>query len=98
MTRDNIKDADDKTGQLNAELEAEISAHAEYLSKSLPVCAFENAILTRLASRCESNCRKVMSQLFDNDCDFQEWISCVRDELCRRIAVEDIRSKYRDSD
>ena len=44
----------------------------------------------------ESVPRYVLSKLFDNDVNFQDWITSVRDEFCRRIAEADLSGYYHD--
>lgn len=96
MSWEDFKERDDAADNHQAELQKEIDEHADYLISHIPHHSINTFLIDKIGGRCESP--GIIDKLFDDDVDFQEWISEVRDELCRRIAVADIEDKYRDRD
>lgn len=91
-TYERIKQSDDDAEAQRQQLDKEIQEHAGYLAAQLQQYKINNFLFDRLNNRCES--RGIIDKLFDDDVNFQEWISEVRDELCLRIARADIEEKY----
>lgn len=95
MSFENSKDALDNQEQFEAELQKETEEHAEYLKHKMKLWKFESMLIDGMQSHLERS--KTISVMFGEDCEFQDWISGVRDELCRRIAISDIKEKYKDA-
>lgn len=93
-TCESIKQSDDDAEFQCQQLDKEIQEHADYLASHIPQHSINSFLLDKIGNRCES--RGIIDKLFDDDVNFQEWISEVRDELCLRIATADIEEKYRD--
>lgn len=89
-----IKQSADDAEAQRQQLDKEIHEHADYLASHIPQHSINGFLLDKIGSRCES--RGIIDTIFDDDVNFQEWISEVRDELCLRIARADIEEKYRD--
>ena len=96
MTYDDIEQSKEDQGQIDIERQKEIDAHAKYLADKMGVGEFESMAISCIGSRMESVPRRVLSQIFDGDVDFQDWIESVRDEFCRRIAEADLKDYYHD--
>ena len=96
MSWEDFKERDDAADNHQAELQKEIDEHTGYLIRHIPQYSINTFLIGRIDGRMESP--GIIDKMFDDDVDFQEWISEVRDELCRRIAVADIEAKYRDRD
>lgn len=94
MNLDDIKAAHDAADQIEIERQREIDNHASYLQKNMPLHKIESALVDCLQSKLDS--RMVISNLFDDSVEFQEWIAEVRDELCSRIAEADLKDYYHD--
>lgn len=93
-TYEEIKQAAEDQETQRQQLDKEIEEHADYLAAHIPQHSINSFLLDKIGNRCES--RGIIDKLFDDDVNFQEWISEVRDELCLRIARADIEEKYRD--
>lgn len=96
MTAEDIKERDDTADQVDIERQREVDIHTKYLSDKMGIGEFESMAISCIASRMESVPRRVLSQMFDGDVNFQDWISSVRDEFCRRIAEADLKDYYHD--
>lgn len=96
MTAEDIKERDDAADQVDIERQREIDIHTKYLSDKMSIVEFESMAISCIASRMESVPRRVLSQMFDGDVNFQDWMSSVRDEFCRRIAEADLKDYYHD--
>lgn len=95
MTYDYIEQSKEDQAQIDIERQREIDAHAKYISYKMGIGEFESMAISCIGSRMESVPRRVLSQMFEGDVNFQEWISEVRDEFCHRIAEADIEEKYK---
>lgn len=93
-TYESIKQSDDDADAHRQQLDKEIEEHADYLAAHIPQRSINSFLLDKIGNRCESRC--IIDKLFDDDVNFQEWVSEVRDELCMRIAMADIEEKYRE--
>lgn len=96
MTYDDIEQSKEDQAQAGIELQKEIDAHAKYLADKMGIGEFESMAISCIGSRMESVPRRVLSQMFDGDVNFQDWISSVRDEFCRLIAEADLKDYYHD--
>lgn len=96
MTYDDIEQSKEDQAQDGIELQKEIDAHAKYLADKMVIGEFESMAISCIGSRMESVPRRVLGQMFDGDVDFQDWITSVRDEFCRRIAEADLKDYYHD--
>ena len=96
MTYDDIEQAKEDQAKIYIERQREIDAHAKYLADKMGIGEFESMAIDCIGSRMESVPRRVLSQMFDGDVNFQDWISSVRDEFCRRIAEADLKDYYHD--
>lgn len=95
MTYDDIEQSKENQAQIDIERQREIDEHAKYLAYRMGIGEFESMAISCIGSRMESVPRRVIGKMFDGDVDFQEWITSVRDELCRRIAEADVEEKYK---
>lgn len=95
MSWEDIKERDDAADNHQVKLQKEIDEHADYLISHIPQHSINTFLLGRIGGRMESP--GVIDKMFDDDVDFQEWISEMRDELCLRIAMADIKAKYKDN-
>lgn len=93
MSLDDIKERGDTAAQIDIELQREIDDHAEHLILKMPLHKLESAIVDSIQKWLDN--RDVISNLFDNDVNFQEWIAGVRDEMCRRISDADVQETYK---
>ena len=96
MTYDDIEQSKEDQAQIDIERQREIDEHAKYLADKMGIGEFESMAISCICSRMESVPRRVLSQMFDGDVNFQDWISSVRDEFCRRIAEADLKDYYHD--
>lgn len=95
MTYDDIEQSKEDQAHIDIERQREIDAHAKYLADKMGIGEFESMAIICVGSRMESVPRMVLGQMFEGDVDFQDWISSVRDEFCRRIAEADVEEKYK---
>lgn len=95
MTCDDIEQSKEDQAQIDIERQREIDEHAKYLADKMGIGEFESMAITCIGSRMESVPRRVLCQMFEGDVDFQDWITSVRDEFCRRIAEADVKEKYK---
>lgn len=95
MTHDDIEQLKEEQAQIDIERQREIDAHAKYLADKMGIGEFESMAITCIGSRMESVPRRVLGQMFEGDVSFQDWITSVRDEFCRRIAEADVEEKYK---
>ena len=96
MTYEDIEQSKEDQAQIDIERQREIDEHAKYLADKMGIGEFESMAISCIGSRMESVPRRVLSQMFDGDVNFQDWISSVRDEFCRRIAEADLKDYYHD--
>lgn len=96
MTCDDIEQSKEDQAQIDAERQREIDAHAKYLADKMGIGEFESMAIICIGSRMESVPRRVLGQMFEGDVNFQDWITSVRDEFCRRIAEADVNDYYHD--
>lgn len=96
MTYNDIEQSKEYQAQIDIDRQREIDAHAKYLAYKMSIVEFESMAISCIGSRMESVPRRVISQMFDGDVNFQDWISSVRDEFCRRIAEADLKDYYHD--
>ena len=96
MTYDDIEQSKEDQNQIDIERQREIDEHAKYLADKMGIGEFESMAMSCIGSRMESVPRRVIGQVFEEDVDFQEWITSVRDELCRRIAEADLMDCHHD--
>lgn len=94
MTYDDIEQSKEDHEQIDIERQREIDEHAKYLADKMGIGEFESMAASCIGSRMESVPRRVLGQMFEGDVNFQDWISSVRDEFCRRIAEADVKEKY----
>lgn len=94
MSWEDIKELDDDLDHLDTQMQKEIDEHTDYLIGHIPQHSINTFLLGRIGGRMESP--GIIDKMFDDDVDFQDWISEVRDELCLRIAMADIKAKYKD--
>lgn len=95
MTYDDIEQSKEDQAQIDIERQREIDEHAKYLADKMGIGEFESMAASCIGSRMESVPRRVLGQMFEGDVNFQDWISSVRDEFCRRIAEADVEEKYK---
>ena len=95
MTYDDIEQSKEDQSQIDIERQREIDAHAKYLADKMGIVEFESMAIDCIGSRMESVPRRVLGQMFEGDVNFQDWITSVRDEFCRRIAEADVEEKYK---
>lgn len=95
MTYDDIEQSKEDQAQLDIERHKEIDEHAKYLADKMSIGEFESMAASCIGSRMESVPRRVLGQMFEGDVNFQDWITSVRDEFCRRIAEADVEEKYK---
>lgn len=95
MTYDDIEQPKEDQSQIDIERQREIDAHTKYLADKMGIGEFESMAASCIGSRMESVPSRVLSQMFDGDVNFQDWITSVRDEFCRRIAEADVEEKYK---
>lgn len=91
---DRVRERDDAEEQARIIDLQQASEHTDYLIAHMPLHKLESALVDCIQSRL--NNRNVISKLFDDNVDFQEWIAGVRDELCERIAKSDIEASKND--
>ena len=96
MTYDDIEQAKEDKAQIDSGRKREIDAHAKYLADKMGIGEFESMAISCIGSRMESVPRRVLGQMFEGDVNFQDWITSVRDEFCRRIAETDLKDYYHD--
>lgn len=96
MTYDDIDQSKEDQAQIDIERQREIDAHAKYLADKMGIGEFESMAISCISSRMESVPRRVLCQMFEGDVNFQDWITSVRDEFCRRIADADLKDYYHD--
>lgn len=96
MTYDDIEQSKEYQAQIDIERQLDVDTHAKYLADKMGIGEFESMAANCIGSRMESVPRRVLSQMFDGDVNFQDWISSVRDEFCRRIAEADLKDYYHD--
>lgn len=96
MTYDDIEQSKEDQAQIDIYRQREIDAHTKYLSDKMGIGEFEYMAASCIGSRMESVPRRVLGQMFEGDVDFQDWITSVRDEFCRRIAEADLKDYYHD--
>lgn len=94
MIWEDIKERDDDLDHLHTQMQKEVDEHMNWLIKHIPHHSINTFLLDKIGGRCESP--GIIDKMFDDDVDFQEWISEVREELCLRIAMADIKAKYKD--
>lgn len=95
MTYDDIEQSKEDQAQIDIERQKEIDEHAKYLADKMGIGEFESMAASCISSRMESVPRRVLGRMFEDDVDFQDWITSVRDEFCRRIAEADVEEKYK---
>lgn len=95
MTYDDIEQSKEEQAQIDIERQKEIDEHAKYLADKMGIGEFESMAISCIGSRMESVPRRVLGQMFEGDVKFQDWITSVRDEFCRRIAEADVEEKYK---
>lgn len=93
MTAEDIKDRDDALAFWNDIFDKEVDEKARELSEAIGEFGIELFVTTRLHSKL--NRPAVIAKLFGDD-GFQDWMSSVRDEFCRRIAEADLKDYYHD--
>ena len=96
MTCYDIEQSKEYQAQIDIERQKEIDAHAKYLADKMMIGEFESMAIRCISSRMESVPRRVLGQMFEGDVNFQDWMSSVRDEFCRRIAEADLKDYYHD--
>ena len=96
MTYDDIEHSKEDQAQIDIERQREIDEHAKYLADKMGIGEFESMAIICIGSRMESVPHRVIGQMFESNVDFQDWISSVRDEFCRRIAEADLKDYYHD--
>lgn len=94
MTYDDIEQSKEDAHQIDIERQREIDEHEKYLASKFPIYKLESMFIDLLQSKLEN--RQSISKLFDDDVNFQDWITSVRDEFCRRIAEADLKDYYHD--
>lgn len=95
MTYDDIEQSKEDQAQIDIERQREIDEHAKYLADKMGIGEFESMAISCIGSRMESVPRRVLGHMFEDDVNFQDWITSVRDEFCRRIAEADVEEKYK---
>lgn len=95
MTYDDIEQSKEDAHQIDIERQREIDEHAKYLAGKMGIGEFESMAISCAGSRMESVPHRVLGQMFEGDVNFQDWITSVRDEFCRRIAEADVEEKYK---
>lgn len=92
MSLEEIKDRDDAIAFWNDIQQKEIDELASELSGAIGEFGMELFVTTRL--RGKLNSMGTIAKLFGDE-KFQTWIGEVREELCRRVAEDDIAEKYK---
>lgn len=95
MTYDDIEQSKEDQAQIDIERQKEIDEHAKYLADKMGIGEFESMAISCIGSRMESVPRRVLGQMFEDDVNFQDWITSIRDEFCRRVAEADVEEKYK---
>lgn len=96
MTYDDIEQSKEHQEQIDIEHQRDTEEHAKYLADKMGIGEFESMAISCIGSRMESVQRRVLGQMFEDDVNFQDWITSVRDEFCRRIAEADLKDYYHD--
>lgn len=96
MTYDDIEQSKEDQAQIDIERQRQIDEHAKYLADKMGIGEFESMAISCIGSRMELVPRRVLGQMFEGDVNFQDWITSVRDEFCRRIAEADLKDYYHD--
>lgn len=67
---------------------------AEWLSESLTHATFQRFIVNELKAKLsQEHANNIIENMFDNDCDFQEFISTISYDIAEKVAIEAIKSK-----
>lgn len=67
---------------------------AEWLSESLTHATFQRFIVNELKAKlCQEHANNIIENMFDNDCDFQEFISTISYDIAEKVAIAAIKSK-----
>lgn len=74
----------------------ETSDLAEWLSDSLSHSRFQWFLVLELKSKLSHDfgCNNIIKNMFDNDCDFQEYISTILYDIAEKVAISAMKSKY----
>lgn len=74
----------------------ETSDLAEWLSESITHTAFLRFLHDELKAKlnCDHEAITVLKNMFDNDCDFQEFISTISYDIAEKVAIAAIKSKH----
>lgn len=72
----------------------ETSDLAEWLSESLTHANFQRFIVNELRAKLsQEHANNIIEDMFDNDCDFQEFISTISYDIAEKVAIAAIKSK-----
>lgn len=74
----------------------ETSDMAKWLSDSLSHARFQRFLVLELKSKLSHDfgCNNIIENMFDNDCEFQEYISTITYDIAEKIAIAAMKSKY----
>lgn len=76
----------------------ETSDLAEWLSESLTHATFQRFIVNELKAKLsQEHANNIIENMFDNDCDFQEFISTISYDIAEKIAIAAVKSKHDDN-
>ena len=72
---------------------------AEWLSESLTHTSFLRFLHDELKAKlnCDHEAIAVLKNMFDNDCNFQEFISTISYDIAEKIAIAAVKSKHDDN-
>lgn len=76
-------------------IDKETSDLADWLSESLSHARFQRFFVIELKSKLSHDfgCNNIIENMFDNDCDFQEFISTISYDIAEKVAIAAIKSK-----
>lgn len=76
-------------------IDKETSDLADWLSESITHTAFLRFLHDELKAKlnCDHEAITVIKNMFDNDCDFQEFISTISYDIAEKVAIAAMKSK-----
>ena len=73
----------------------ETSDLAEWLSESITHATFQRFIVNEFKAKLsQDHANNIIENMFDNDCDFQEFISTISYDIAEKVAIAAIKSKH----
>lgn len=75
-------------------IDKETSDLAEWLYESLTHATFQRFIVNELKEKLsQEHANNIIENMFDNDCDFQEFISTISYDIAEKVAIAAIKRK-----